>query len=110
MTQVPRVRVESAEELYTQYISQNKPVIITNFQENWADSAVFTKAGLTERVSTVFVCVCVCVCVCVQVCMCAGVCVCVCVCVYVYVYVCVLYMHLYVTMTMTTDENVYVLH
>ena len=55
MTQVPRVRVESAEELFTEYISQNKPVILTNFQENWADSAVFTKAGLTERVRIVYV-------------------------------------------------------
>jgi hypothetical protein len=62
MTQVPRVQIETAEELYTQYFAQNKPVIITNFQDSWADPAVFTKAGLTERVR---ICVSVCVRVCV---------------------------------------------
>ena len=59
MTQVPRIQIDSAEELYTQYISQNKPIIISNFQDNWADPAVFTKAGLTERVrmSILYLCV-----------------------------------------------------
>ena len=75
MTQVPRVQIETAEELYNQYFAQNKPVIITNFQDSWADPAVFTKAGLTERVR---ICICVCVvCVCVR-----------CVCAYVYMNMC----------------------
>lgn len=65
MTHVPRVQIETAEELYNQYFAQNKPVIITNFQDTWADPAVFTKAGLTERVR-----VCACVCVCVRMCVC----------------------------------------
>ena len=73
MTQVPRVQIETAEELYTEYFAQNKPVIITNFQDTWADPTEFTKAGLTERVR-MSVCVCVCVRMCVYVCVCVCVC------------------------------------
>lgn len=50
MDQLPRVAVHSAEELYTQYVLKNRPVIITNFQKSWADPSVFTKKQLSEKV------------------------------------------------------------
>jgi hypothetical protein len=50
MTEIPRIAVESAEEFHQQYANKNKPVIITNFQDGWADKEKFTRAGLSERV------------------------------------------------------------
>jgi hypothetical protein len=50
MTEIPRIAVESAEEFHQQYANKNKPVIVSNFQDGWADKEKFTRAGLSEQV------------------------------------------------------------
>lgn len=50
MTQIPRVAVQDAEQFHLLYASQNQPVIITNFQDGWADKGSFSRAGLKEQV------------------------------------------------------------
>ena len=50
MKNIPRIRIENPEELYQNYILQNKPVVIINFQDNWANSSAFTKRSLDEKV------------------------------------------------------------
>lgn len=50
MKNIPRIRIENPEELYENYILQNKPVVIINFQDNWANSSAFTKRSLDEKV------------------------------------------------------------
>lgn len=49
MPSVERTTITSADEFLNQYVLQNKPVIITNFQEGWASSDAFTRKALHER-------------------------------------------------------------
>ena len=51
MDHIPRMKIENSKEFYQQFILQNKPVIITNFQENWAHSSNFTRSALDRMVS-----------------------------------------------------------
>ena len=48
MVAVPRVAIESSEQLMELYISQNKPIVITNFQDKWADRLSFGKNSLKQ--------------------------------------------------------------
>ena len=50
MDHIPRIKIENSKEFYQQFILQNKPVIITNFQENWAHSSNFTRSALDRMV------------------------------------------------------------
>ena len=50
LEQLPRVAVDTAEEFYTQYVIKNKPVVITNFQDHWADPSAFTKESMSRKV------------------------------------------------------------
>ena len=54
MKNIPRISIEDPKELYEEYILQNKPIIISNFQDNWANSSVFTKVNLDEKVKQFF--------------------------------------------------------
>jgi len=48
MESVPRIIIKDSNDLYN-LIHNNKPVIITNFQDQWASSDTFTKKSLVDK-------------------------------------------------------------
>lgn len=46
---MPRLSVASAEELFREYMSKNRPVVVTNFQNAWADRSDFSSSSLVSK-------------------------------------------------------------
>ena len=47
---IPRITVDSTQDFFDQYMLQNWPVIITNFQDKWASQEAFSTAALDAKV------------------------------------------------------------